>query len=145
MVNLIVGIKDIIALRKIQYKLNKDLEDIDSFFYTYFKLNPKNANEYIMLENKIKTLDVNNPTVSEFISRVQRKNLSKEGEKVFIERSNAEWHKRKDIQADKETVNNAIVALEKLISQDKTSPERIEIVVTSFRITDEQVRFMVKG
>lgn len=135
MVKLMAGVKDINVLRKILYKLNKDLEDIDSFFYTYFKLNPKNANEYIMMENKVKALDA---TIQ------QKKNLSGLSEKVFIERSNTEWNKRKDVKADQETVNNAIVALEKALIQNKATQERMEITLISLKASDELVRFMIE-
>ncbi len=145
MVNLVLSIKDVNVLRKILYKLNKDLEDIDSFFYTYYKLNPKNANEYIMLENKIKTLEVKNSVVSGRLSVLQQKNLSELGEKTFIGRSNTEWNKRKDVKVDIETVNNAIIALEKALSQDKSTQERMEITLLSLKATDELVRFMEKG
>jgi hypothetical protein len=131
----LIGLKDINVLHKILYKLNKDIEDIDSFFYTYFKLNPRNTNEYIILENQIDNLGARNP-----------KDL-KSSEKLLAERGANEWKKRKEILADKETINGVMAALEKEkeLGKEESQVPKQKIVLASVKGTDEIVRSLEKG
>ena len=136
MVNLIIGLKDINVLRKILYKLNKDFEDIDSFFYTYFKLNIKNTNDYIVMENLVKNMANKNP-----------KGAATPSEKVLASRGISDWQRRKEILADKETISGALAELEKEkeSGREEAQVPKKKIVLNSVKGTDEIVRSIEKG